>query len=680
MSAITDNSKQAIDLKVLPAFAQFILEHYYDEFLKFSYEQLLELNIPLLNFFSVEEAEKISNVNNTELLLYLAHNNGEAHIKKAIDRWKTSHLRTLNRNNIVVDDITLVAYSRKQALLKFLPRYGNGDTNLVIELVKEIDLYNLEFTTTSFKTFVEIMDDRMEKHVQRLGESEALYKQAQALTHIGNYVWDLVSDKLTWSEELYRIYELDNENRNITRSLLSVYEHPEDAEAVKNHFKYALEKREPFSFYYRIILPAGRVKIVHTQGQILTDSDGRAIKMFGTVQDVTAQKETEKKLLENQTFIQRIADAIPAIIASYNVHSGKYTFINQGLRKLLGHDPQRVLDEGVGFFMKIIHPDDLEPLLKKNSEALKEANKRSGNNAETIIEFQYRMRHTNGEYRWFHTFGTVFQRNQQGEIQHVLNISLDITERVKAEDILVQRTHELQQSNSNLEEFAYVASHDLKEPLRKIAVFTNRMAMLKSKFTIKEQSHFEKVIKASLRMQQMIDDLLSLSLISSTLQNERCSMERIFQEVLQTFDHKIEELGASVTSDGLPDVFMVPAQVQQLFQNLVSNSLKFVRTNVRPVVNFTHRYLSYDVVAHNNLRPANRYLELQIADNGIGFEEEFQEKIFAVFQRLHHKHEYEGTGIGLAICRKIVTSYGGSIIASGRAGQGATFTIIIPQQ
>ena len=180
-------------------------------------------------------------------------------------------------------------------------------------------------------------------------------------------------------------------------------------------------------------------------------------------------------------------------------------------------------------------------------------------------------------------------------------------------------------------------------------------------------------------MQQMIDDLLSLSLISSTSQNEECSLERIFQEVLQTFEYKIEELGASVTSDGLPDAFMVPAQVQQLFQNLVSNSLKFVRPNVHPVVKVKHRYLGESAVAHYNLRPASRYLELEITDNGIGFEEEFQEKIFAVFQRLHHKHEYEGTGIGLAICRKIVTSYGGFITASGRPGEGATFTIVIPQ-
>lgn len=679
MSAITDNPKQAIELKILPDYAQFVLEYHCDEFLKFSFEQLLQLNISLLNFFTVSEAEKNFNASNTELLLYLANNNVAAHIKKEIKMWKANALRGTNRNDSAIEDITLLAHSRKQAFLRFLPRYNEGDTNQLIELVKEIDLYNLEYTTTGFRTFVEIVDDRMEKHAQRLEESEVLYKEAQALTHIGNYVWDLATDKLTWSEELYRIYELENESRNLTRSIISIYEHPDDVEAIKHHVNNALQNLEPFNFYYRIILPAGGIKVVHTQGQILTDNDGRAIKMFGTAQDVTVQKETEKKLLENQAFIQRIADAIPAIITSCNVHSGKYIFINKGLQKLLGHDPQRVLDEGISFFTTIIHPDDLDPLLKKNSEALKEANKRPGNSAETIVEFQYRMRHANGEYKWFHTFGTVFQRNQQGEIQHVLNISLDITERVKAEDILVQRTHELQQSNSSLEEFAYVASHDLKEPLRKIAVFTNRMATLKPKFTDKEQLYFEKVIKASLRMQQMIDDLLSLSLISSTSQIEQCSLESIFQEVLQTFEYKIEELGASITSDGLPDALMVPAQAQQLFQNLVSNSLKFVRVNVQPVISITHRYLSENAVAHYNLRAANRYLELQITDNGIGFEEEFQEKIFAVFQRLHHKHEYEGTGIGLAICRKIVTSYGGAITASGRVGEGATFTIIIPQ-
>lgn len=677
MSAVTDKYKQSTDLNVLAGFAQFILEHHYEEFLKASLQTIQELKVPLLNFFSREAAEKVSNISNTELLLYLAQNNHTAHIQKAIDRWKANQLRMLNRNEVVVDDITLVGYSRKVTFLKFLPYYTT-DPIQIIALMKEVEMYILEYTSTTFKAFVEIMDDRMETHVQRLEESEALYKQAQALTHIGNYVSDLVNNKLTWSDELYRIYELDPSNTHITNAIVGIYNHPEDAEMIKNHINHARETLEPFNFYYRIVLPHGRVKTIHAQGRIITDDQGQRIKMFGTAQDVTEQKEIEKKLLQNQTFIQRIADAIPAIIASYNVHTGKYTFINEGLKKLLDYEPQQVLDEGTTFFMKLVHPEDVELLNKGNNSMLQEADEQHNNSTEPIIEFQYRMKHNNREYRWFHTFVTVFQRNAQGLVEHVLNISLDITERVKAEDILVQRTHELQLSNASLEEFAYVASHDLKEPLRKISLFTDRMARSKAKFTKAEQLNYGKIISASLRMQQMIDDLLSLSLISATSQIEHCNLEEIFQEVIQTFDFKVEELKAMIISDGLPFAEVVPAQMRQLFQNLLSNSLKFTRADATPIIKVTHRYITFDTVLHPGLRPANSYLEIQITDNGIGFEKEFQEKIFAVFQRLHHRHQYEGTGIGLAICRKILKNYGGTIVAEGQPNGGATFTLTLP--
>src|SRR5690606_656190 len=146
---------------------------------------------------------------------------------------------------------------------------------------------------------------------------------------------------------------------------------------------------------------------------------------------------------------------------------------------------------------------------------------------------------SNGEYRWFHSFCTVFQRNYQRRVTDVLNITLDITDQVKAHDILMQRTHELQQSNAGLEEFAYVASHDLKEPLRKISVLTSRLSMYRKGYDEEESSLFDKLISSSLRMQQMIDDLLSLSLVSTKDPLELCNLEVLFQKVIETFEDRI---------------------------------------------------------------------------------------------------------------------------------------------
>jgi signal transduction histidine kinase len=180
------------------------------------------------------------------------------------------------------------------------------------------------------------------------------------------------------------------------------------------------------------------------------------------------------------------------------------------------------------------------------------------------------------------------------------------------------------------------------------------------------------------RMQIMINYLLSISMISGNNEFEAHSLQQILNETLQTLEYKIEQKNAVIKADTLPDANIIPSQFRQLFQNLLSNSLKFVRDDVQPVVTIKCSYLKPYQVSHYQLGPAEKYLKLEFSDNGIGFENEFAGKIFAIFQRLHGRSEYEGSGIGLAICKKIVEHHGGVIYAAGVPGQGATFTIILP--
>jgi light-regulated signal transduction histidine kinase (bacteriophytochrome) len=152
----------------------------------------------------------------------------------------------------------------------------------------------------------------------------------------------------------------------------------------------------------------------------------------------------------------------------------------------------------------------------------------------------------------------------------------------------------------------------------------------------------------------------------------------ILDEVLLTLEYKIESQKASIQSDRLPEAMINVPQFRQLFQNLLSNSLKFTKKEVAPEITITHKYLRAKQVKEFDLIPANRYLQLKITDNGIGFENEYSNKIFSIFKRLHSKSEYEGTGIGLSICKKIVENHNGVIFAFGKPGVGAIFTIIIP--
>ena len=289
------------------------------------------------------------------------------------------------------------------------------------------------------------------------------------------------------------------------------------------------------------------------------------------------------------------------------------------------------------------------------------------------------MRHKNGEYRWFHTFGTVFDRDEAGKVVHVLNVSVDITEQEEAEHELYQKNLQLQQSNASLEEYAYVASHDLKEPLRKIATFGDRLLSSQSeRLTDEGKLHLEKIISSSRRMQAMIGDLLAVSTISGERSFEQYSLQSVLNDVVQTLEHKIEEKKGVIISDDLPIINIVPSQFRQLFQNLIANSLKFVKDGVIPRIDITHKYLRPVEVQSYELAIAKKYLAITFTDNGIGFDNQFANKIFTIFQRLHGRNEFEGTGIGLAICKKVAENHGGTIIADGKPGEGATFTIIVP--
>ncbi|HZH74425.1 MAG TPA: ATP-binding protein [Archangium sp.] len=227
----------------------------------------------------------------------------------------------------------------------------------------------------------------------------------------------------------------------------------------------------------------------------------------------------------------------------------------------------------------------------------------------------------------------------------------------------------LEQSNRELENFASVASHDLQEPLRKIQTFSARLKVLSGESLSAEgRDYLERMNNAATRMRKLIDDLLSYSRVSSKAQPfTRVKLEEIAREVLGDLEATLEQTGATVSVGELPVLDADPMQMRQLLQNLLSNALKFRRDGVAPAISL-----------RCTVEPESRQCELRVEDNGIGFDEKYRERIFNVFQRLHGRSQYEGTGIGLAICRKIVERHGGNIQARSSPGQGSTFIVQLP--
>lgn len=581
------------------------------------------------------------------------------------------------------------------------PDYKNARANNIISSTTNAGPFNFSYRI--------ITDDGVEKYIQNIGEtlkdekgkpykmvgsvqditekqtlinqlerSDKLYKQAEAIANMGNSEWDIATRQLKWSDEIYRIYGTEPQTEYAS-DYFSKMTHPDDYEYLQKSIAKSIETLEPYDVYYRIVLQDGTIKTLHAKGKVVTDDNGKATKTIGTIQDVTEQKRIEKRIKDYQEFIQKITDVTPSIITSYNIHTGIYSFVNQAIEKILGYDIQTVLDGGIPFITSLVHPDDIEGLMEKNAKALQEANKNppaDGN--EKTVEFKYRLRHANGKYHWMQTLGTIFERDDKNEVESILNISIDITKQEEAEQVLHQKNLQLQQSNSSLEEYAYVASHDLKEPLRKISTYSDRLLNTQKNLTEDGKLYLNKVIDSSTRMQTLINDLLSVSIISGDRVFETTSLKDILDDVLLSLEHKIEEKNAKVISDDLPTIKVVKSQMRQLFQNLINNSLKFTRQGVTPTIEISHTYLTPSQVADYDIIKAKKYLQITFLDNGIGFENIFSNKIFTIFQRLHGKNDFEGNGIGLTICRKVVEAHGGVILAHGIPNKEAKFTIILP--
>lgn len=427
-------------------------------------------------------------------------------------------------------------------------------------------------------------------------------------------------------------------------------------------------------------------KLLERYGYPIRSKDGQYFGWTWQFRDITAERkyqdQLEAKNSQLENLIQEfkfVTDFMPQMVWATKP-DGYHDFYNKQWYDYTGLDYETTKDNG---WSLVLHPEDFERTWQVWRHSLETG---------AIYEIEYRMRRHDGVFRWF--LGRAMpMRSATGEIYKWFGTCTDIDDQRRSAELLEQkvaeRTRDLQQanqnlerSNSELEQFAYVASHDLQEPLRKIRTFTN---MLEGELQKDELSklpfYIERIWQSSSRMQELIRDLLDFSKLNRNDGSayEPVDLNTIAHKVLEDQELAIVQKGASVNIHPLPIIEANAMQMSQLFYNLVSNALKFTKEGVAPVIEISCSNAAPHLLkAHQLSSKETPYYHLRFADNGIGFLNEYAQQIFTIFQRLHNRSTYEGTGIGLALCKKVVLNHHGAIFAEGVEGKGAVFNVLLP--
>jgi|GEM_PF-5524730 len=543
-----------LNFQLLPGYASFLLKQRLDEYTHYQLQAAREMQFPLLKFFEhlgEEQLLALSKQSLTQFFQYIIENRAAEQIKESLEQWRNNMLPLVDKEQIVADDISLTGILRKLAFSKFLNEYTN-DIQVGIKILIELDTLNTASELESYRLFLNIQRDKIQHGYSELEERDKLYKQSQALTHIGNWTWMIETGKITWSDELYRIYGLEPQADEITFERFVQLIHPDDREKRIFEIQESIKTLTAKDYTIRIVTDKGDIRTLEGKNEILVNAEGKATGIAGTCRDITHE-----------------------------------------------------------YFLR------------------------------TQLEQE--------------------------------KIKLD-----KANKSLAVKNAALERSNSELSSFSYIASHDLQEPLRKIKTFSSILQIETHDLPDAIRVQLNKIDASVSQMQALIRDLLAFSQThKALLEQGKVDLEKLVREVADTFIENAADKKITISIGNLPVVNGLSFQLNQLFTNLISNAVKYSKGN-EVLVNINCEKIKGQIVEGGTLNKNKEYYEITVKDNGIGFEPEYKERIFEIFQRLHTKGEYTGTGIGLAICKKIAQNHGGNIIATSIPNQGSAFHTYLP--
>lgn len=369
-----------------------------------------------------------------------------------------------------------------------------------------------------------------------------------------------------------------------------------------------------------------------------------------------------------------VADVAPGLIAVYNIRTGEYVYVNRTIKRILGYTPLDLLNGGRAFAASLIHPQDLKKVMAENSAALKLANqlKPPSNDAEPIIQFEYRMRHASGRWVWLHTDGSVFGRTPDGEVEYVLNISIDITSAKLAERKLRQLNQRLMALNQAKDEFISVASHQLRTPASGVKMYLGMLLEGQAGKLTKEQAALAKAAyKGNDQQIRIINDLLSVARLDAG----RLPLTRANANLVKLLSDVVTRLKASFGMRRQKAVLKTGEK-----QLTASVDKELLGMALEHLIDNAGKFSPEGETVHIDLSKSGNALRIEISDNGLGIAKKDFKKIFHKFSRVEStsKNQMDGTGLGLYWARRIITLHGGTVELESKPSKGSTFSVQLP--